>query len=843
MDDPHAEPAAPKDRRTLERAGFVTYCSMAFERLWPLLLPILILATAFAALSWFGLFRSIPDTARWALAAVFSMLALVALYPLLSLRLPKAQEVAERIEAANDLRHQPIAVQSDRPAGRSDPVSDALWQEHQRRMAEKLAQVASDSPRPQVPRRDPFALRAIPALVVVVALGFSLGQAGGSLGDILRGAPPPEKIPSRIDAWLTPPAYTGRAPIFLTSAANSESRSFTVPEKSDLTLRIIGGSGKEQVKLAGVTLTPIGADGKMVVAAASTTPTVPLVFKSKIVGDSALALMDADKELRGWQFKIIPDMPPKIEFASTPDNGLDGKLTLSYKAVDDYGVTGGKAILTPHDQAPGAHPLYDAPEIKLTSPKRTSRDGLAKSEKDLGEHPWAGAPVSITLTVVDAANQEGRSAPAVITLPEKIFSNPVAKAVLEWRRLLAMDTNSRPRILELMDAVTMRPDDTLKNPSHFLGLHTARLRLASARNDGDLRDVVAYFWQIANGIENSGLSDAQKRLRDAQEKLAQAIENGASDAEIEKLMAELKSAMRDVTREFAEKARKDPKMAKKLGPNDKVLSQSELEEMLKKLEELAKEGAKEQAKELLSQLNEMMNNLQAGNGQEPGGEQGSAMNEQLNKLGEMMRKQQELMDQTQRLQQGQSGEEGESGGGQGPDGQNGQSGEGDKPGQNGNSFSELQGSQGQLREDLEGMMDALRGLGLDPGKEFGKAGDSMGQAEGKLGKGQGGEALGDQSDALEALRKGGQGLMKQMQEAMGRDGGGKRPGQRGMTENDPLGRPRATTGPDFGDTTKVPDEIDVQRAREILEAIRKRLGNAISPEIEKNYLERLLNFD
>ncbi len=59
-------------------------------------------------------------------------------------------------------------------------------------------------------------------------------------------------------------------------------------------------------------------------------------------------------------------------------------------------------------------------------------------------------------------------------------------------------------------------------------------------------------------------------------------------------------------------------------------------------------------------------------------------------------------------------------------------------------------------------------------------------------------------------------------------------------DRDPLGRPRATQGPDFGDSVKVPDEIDVQRARRILDAIRKRLGNALSPEIERDYLERLL---
>jgi hypothetical protein len=84
-------------------------------------------------------------------------------------------------------------------------------------------------------------------------------------------------------------------------------------------------------------------------------------------------------------------------------------------------------------------------------------------------------------------------------------------------------------------------------------------------------------------------------------------------------------------------------------------------------------------------------------------------------------------------------------------------------------------------------------------------------------------------------------MMQQMQQAMqGDEGGSEEGGRQQNADRDPLGRPRATTGPDFGDSVKVPDEIDVQRARQILEAIRKRLGNALSPEIERNYLERLL---
>ena len=39
---------------------------------------------------------------------------------------------------------------------------------------------------------------------------------------------------------------------------------------------------------------------------------------------------------------------------------------------------------------------------------------------------------------------------------------------------------------------------------------------------------------------------------------------------------------------------------------------------------------------------------------------------------------------------------------------------------------------------------------------------------------------------------------------------------------------------------KIPDEIDVQRVRRILEELRRRLGNSLRPQIELDYIERLL---
>ena len=114
-----------------------------------------------------------------------------------------------------------------------------------------------------------------------------------------------------------------------------------------------------------------------------------------------------------------------------------------------------------------------------------------------------------------------------------------------------------------------------------------------------------------------------------------------------------------------------------------------------------------------------------------------------------------------------------------------------------------------------------------------------------LGEGEGDQALSDQGEAMDSLRSGAESMMQQMeQQAQQGQGSSSEPGgQRNAQGRDPLGRPQRSSGPDFGNDVDVPDEIDVRRAREILEAIRKRLGNGALQQLEKDYLERLLELN
>ena len=134
---------------------------------------------------------------------------------------------------------------------------------------------------------------------------------------------------------------------------------------------------------------------------------------------------------------------------------------------------------------------------------------------------------------------------------------------------------------------------------------------------------------------------------------------------------------------------------------------------------------------------------------------------------------------------------------------------------------------------------------MEPSDELGEAQGEMQEAGKNLGKGDAGTAAGNQGRALEALRKGAQQMMNQMagdrqsggQQQSQQSGDGESTSQQGQ---DPLGRNRQEGGMGNSSNVNVPDEIDAQRARRIMEAIRKRLSIPDNSIFENNYLERLL---
>ena len=195
-----------------------------------------------------------------------------------------------------------------------------------------------------------------------------------------------------------------------------------------------------------------------------------------------------------YAFNAMPDKPPTITLTKDPENH-GSSLQLNYKMEDDYGVVEGKAIFALKDAPEGdpnaKRPLFGPPEMPLALPQARVKAGVGQTTKDLADHPWAGAEVSMTLIARDEAKNEGLSEAHELRLPERPFSKPLARAVIEQRRELALDAEARDQVLIAIDALAIAPEKFTPELGTYLGLRSLYWALANAKSDDSLRDVVS----------------------------------------------------------------------------------------------------------------------------------------------------------------------------------------------------------------------------------------------------------------------------------------------------------------------------------------------------------------
>jgi uncharacterized protein (TIGR02302 family) len=510
--------------------------------------------------------------------------------------------------------------------------------------------------------------------------------------------------------------------------------------------------------------------------------------------------------------------------------------------------------------------LGKAPAVPLTLPRANTKEGQGQTYRDLTSHVWAGLPVTVTLEARDQAGQKGQSAPETVTLPERQFTKPLARAVIEQRKILVDRPDRKDIVARAMDALVIAPEIFIQDTGLYLSMRAAYWRLRDHSDREELESAADLLWSIAVHIEDGDLSDAERQLRAAQDELMKALEEGASDEEIKRLMDELRTALNKFMESMAKQAMQNPNFDPRnpISPNNRVVTPQDLERMLKKIEDLARTGSKDAARQMLSELRDILENAQNGRQQAQQGD-GQEMMNMLDGLSDLIGKQQQLLDETYRAQQqqergelgegqegqqgqqsqrgrqGQQGQQGQRGrqgqqGQRGQRGQQGQKGQGQQgEGQGENPFPGLGGRQADLEKALREMMDKLRGMGANPPDQLDGAGQAMGKAGEALGQENGDRATEHQTLALDKLRQGAKSMAEQMMNSMGQQGRANANGSR-----DPLGRPLPTQQTDNGDSVKVPEEADVQRAREILEELRRRLGEATRPPAELDYIDRLI---
>ncbi|MEO1198615.1 MAG: TIGR02302 family protein [Pseudomonadota bacterium] len=825
------------------------WLALLWENIWPSVALVLGVVALYCILSWFGLFSVLPAVARYTLLVVLALGLVSAVVLAVRTRLPNRDEAMRRVEQESHIAHRPLTTLSEDAFDKRNSLSTALWRAHQERVSSGLKRLAGVWPSPKLARRDPYALRALLILGFVVSFVYAGPDRWQRLGDAFAPAPPALAADARLDAWISPPTYTGRAPRLLTHEGTDVTAAIDVPRGSVL---IVRGDADSELSLsltdAAGSDNPVSPDGGLEAAndgRAVATFTVPLETDT-------IATVRRDDGAVSWQFAVLDDTVPTITFERDPEITETGQFRLSYQISDDYGVVLAEARLTTAiSRDNDADPLVEPPTIALGLPELRARAGSAQTTRDLSQHPWAGADVWVTLAATDDPGQTGLSNPVKTTLPQRVFRDPLARALIEQRRELAMDRNVAPLVERALDTLTIAPDRYFDDDEMdiFLGIRSAYHRLRSAEDgepgDPDRLSVLDQLWTIALAIEDGDLSDIMRQLRQAQQELRQAIEDGAPQDEIDRMMAELRQALNEFLAEMAQRAMENQSgETAEIQPDQQIVTDQDLNDMLDAIENLLRSGANDAAEELLSQLQNMLEqlrNAETAQQMDGAGEMGQAMNE----LGDMIRRQQELMDETFQLdqsnpgQQGQQNQPGQQGqqqqGQNGQQGQPGQPGQGMTPEQLAEALEQLQQGQSMLREQLEALMDQLGEMGVGETESFGEAGTAMGDAEGDLGQGDTGEALADQGRALDQLRQGAQSMAEQFAQQFG----GNAPSQ-AQTQLDPLGRPMRTEGPDFGESVEVPDEIDARRAREILEELRRRLSDPNRPQLELDYLERLL---
>ena len=828
-------------QRTIERKITLARMALAFERAWVALLWPLLLGGTFAALVVSGLLPMLPAPLRHAVMAAFGLALLWSLRPILRLASPSRHEAMRRIESASVLDHRPVSALDDRLAAENAAGPSAtLWEEHRLRQLSRLDTVRVGRPVSAWRDRDPLALRVPVVLALLAGALLGAGDPRTNLVESVRLSPAAVAAETALDAWLKPPAYTGKAPVMLTSPAMVERLAadpeILVPEDSVLALLLssatapaldffaLGDDGIEK-PVTGISVHESRKDGSY-------------RSEAKISRPVVARLKDGGKELARWRIAVIPDSPPAAEIIGDPTGDASGTLTTKWKVADDYGVAGVSAEISLSDNqddglgfASNGVFLFDAPAMSVTLRHANPRQEEGSTAADLASHPWAGLMVEMVLTARDAAGHVTASPPKVFRLPERLFTKPLALALIEQRKRLIMDPEVTPGVVKLLQALTTYPQGLIETSGTHIAIATVISRLENATSTDDVVDAIADLWQIAVNIEDGAASDAKAELESLRRELEKALAEGAPPERIKELMDKMRGAMDRYLQSMLQETRKrmqqgaNPPQMQQQG---KPVSPQDLQKMLDMIEKLSQSGANDAAREMLSQLDQILRNLQPGAPQQQGQQGDSPMAQMLDKLTDLMRKQQGLMDDTQRMPQpGDAAPDSESM---------------PQPGKQPSSPGFLGDRQQDLGQMLSQLLDQLGKQGLKGPPSLGEAGRDMEGAEKSLRQGDREQALGQQGEAMAKLREGARGMLKQLlQQGQGQQGNDGRRGEARSDDRDPLGRPMPSRGEDLGpERNMLPSELALRRAQEILDMLRSRANMPELPRLERDYIDRLL---
>lgn len=852
----------------------------------------------FLSLGFGGIWERIGDPWRSIALAVTLYLIVKAALKARTLPRPSLSQAKRRVERDSGAKHRPLDTLEDTPA-----ISETLWPKHIIKARNEAVRLGPSLPRSVIAPRDPYYLRF--ALPVMAGLAMMVGY-GDNFERFKRSLTPKwqQGISAKdvsFEAWVTPPDYTGRPPIYF-----KDQKKVEIPAGSELVARLSGAPNATRLKLLSngrsryLSLTQLG----------------PKSFETRaIIDNDSTARWRVGSLEKSWTLEAVPDRLPTVNFEINPRADKRDRLVFTYSFQDDYGVE----ALTLDMKRLTEDPILTSDQESLTIPlgSRSVREAdFDKAAMDLTKHRWAGKKVSARLIVKDGLGQTAKSAEVYFTIPDKIFVEPMAKAIIEHRSLvLAGQTpyaplpalNNRQRAAQprfdtfqtdqrlgraapsiqraalLIDAITDAPAGLYEDPAVYMGLRNVLSRLRYAHDLDGLSGIPQDLWNIAMRAEFGVLGTALEEMREAQAALRDGIARRAPQREIDTLFERYNEAVDRYMDELRRKAQEDGNVAEANGGGGDARNTDEIQELLDAIEEANRIGDTEGARKALAQLAELLENMQiqlsagagggGGDGEPMEGELSEEMKQSLEDMADLLGEQRKLKDETEQAERRNEQAQRQPNGSDPGDQQSGNSGEGSETEQDTPSPGELAERQGQLEDALEALNENLpeeggqapteegpegqaggnepnedgtlpgggdedgedgAGGGQDPAEALAEAQRAMERSEGALQEGDLEASAEAQAQAIEALRRAGQGLAEQA----GRSGSGGQQSAEGE-DSDPLGRINEGQD-DINAEADIDPRDNATRSRELLEELRRRASEQEREELERQYLERLL---
>ena len=380
---PRTRPRTLRSPAASNGASALSRLALVGERVWEALLWPFLVVAVFLILSLFDLWSVMPPLLHRGLLIAFGIALLVSLLPLIRFPMPTRAEALRRLERNAEIKHRPASSYEDKLGTTSRGDTALLWAAHRERLAKLVAKLKPSWPVPRTDRKDPYAIRSALLLVLVVAALAAGPDRWGRIASAFTPAANTATALLRLDAWVTPPVYTGIAPIVLADGsepvgAGAETfRALSVPERSQLLVRVFSPRG-ETVSLE--TQPDDGTEPKLITPR-STGSQGLMEFNMALTSPGAADVKVGGNTVAKWRFDLIKDSVPQIGLMANPTTTPRGALRLSFRATDDHGVSSAEARFALADTEAAKAPV---PELEggKGQGRQASVQSLARSAAD-----------------------------------------------------------------------------------------------------------------------------------------------------------------------------------------------------------------------------------------------------------------------------------------------------------------------------------------------------------------------------------------------------------------------------------------------------------------------------